>query len=276
MEVPLQALAEIRVGYPFRTRVVPDPQGETAIVQLSDLSGETLRTEKLTRVHLEDVKPHFRLRQGDILFRSRSMVNDATLLDAPPALPPGVERIVAVAPIIIIRPRRALDAAIHKKYGLPPTAPSASAAYLHWLLNHPRTQSQLRARGTGDNAEVLRKGDLSDLPVPLPPREAQALIMEAADLLRQELRYRRQLIEDRREMVEEALLYHARHVDTAFYERSSDAPDLPSPHEEEEEGYLLAACDDPPEPPFSPDARKAATELETLMADLAKDAAKRT
>ncbi|WP_300788183.1 hypothetical protein [uncultured Desulfovibrio sp.] len=270
MEVPLQALAELRVGYPFRTRVVPDPQGETAIVQLSDLSGETLHTDKLTRVHLTDVKPHFHLRRHDILFRSRSMVNDATLLDAPPKLPPGVKRLVAAAPIIIIRPRQVLEASIRKKLDLPPTSPAASAAYLHWLLNHPRTQSLLRSRSTGDNAEVLRKGDLSDLPIPLPPREAQALIMETAALLHQELRYRRQLIEDRRTMVEDALLHHARHIDTAFYERSQDAPDMPSLCEQEEEGDV--SCSDvAPEPPFRPDARTAAAELETLMADLADD-----
>lgn len=275
MEVPLQALAELRVGYPFRTRVVPDPHGETAIVQLSDLTGETLRTEKLTRVHLTDVKQHFHLRRHDILFRSRSMVNDATLLDAPPVLPPGVTRLVAAAPIIIIRPRQVLDKATRKKHDLPPTAPAALAAYLHWLLNHPWTQSQLRSRSTGDNAEVLRKGDLSDLPIPLPPREAQALIMETAGLLRQELRYRRQLIEDRQKMVEDALLQHARHIDTAFYERSQDAPHMPPLCEQEEDAYFFASCEASPEPPFRPDARTAATELETLMADLTNDAAKR-
>lgn len=276
MEVPLQALADIRVGYPFRTRVVPDPQGETAIVQLSDLSGETLQTEKLTRVHLTEVKQHFCLRQHDILFRSRSTVNDATLLDVPPALPPGVSRVVAVAPIIIIRPRPVRDASIYKKHSLPPTAPTASAAYLHWLLNHPWMQSQLRARSTGDNAEVLRKGDLSDLPVPLPPREAQTLIMETAALLQQELRYRQQLIEDRRKMVEEALLQHARYIDTAYYERAYDTPDMPSLCEQEEEAYIGEECEASPEPPFRPDARMAATELATLMADLENDAAKRT
>lgn len=276
MEVLLQALAEIRVGYPFRTRVVPDPQGETAIVQLSDLNGETLRTDKLTRVHLAEVKPHFCLRQHDILFRSRSMVNDATLLDAPPALPPGVTRLVAVAPIIIIRPRRVREASIYKKYDLPPTAPTASAAYLHWLLNHPRTQSQLRARSTGDNAEVLRKGDLNDLPIPLPPREAQELIMETAALLQQELRYRQQLVEDRRRAVQDALLYHARHIDTAYYERTYDAPDMPSPCEQAEEDDIWTACDASPEPPFRPDARKAAAELETLLHDLENNAVKRT
>lgn len=276
MEVLLQALAEIRVGYPFRTRVVPDPQGETAIVQLSDLNGETLRTDKLTRVHLAEVKPHFCLRRHDILFRSRSMVNDATLLDAPPALPPGVTRLVAVAPIIIIRPHWSLTAAMYKKYNLPPSAPAVSAAYLHWLLNHPRTQSQLRARSTGDNAEVLRKGDLNDLPIPLPPREAQGLIMEAAALLQQELRYRRQLVEDRQRAVQDALLYHARHIDTAYYERTYDAPDMPSPCEQAEEDDIWTACDASPEPPFRPDARKAAAELETLLHDLENNAVKRT
>lgn len=268
MEVPLQALADIRVGYPFRTRVVPDPQGETAIVQLSDLSGETLQTEKLTRVHLTEVKQHFCLRQHDILFRSRSTVNDATLLDVPPALPTGVSRVVAVAPIIIIRPRLVLDAACRKKFAIAPTAPVAEASYLHWLLNHPRTQNLLRSRSTGDNAEVLRKGDLTDLPIPLPPREAQELIMETAALLQQELRYRRQLIEDRRKMVEDTLLHHARHIDTAYYERSSDAPALPSLFEQDDDARSLAACDMSSEPPFRPDTRIAAAELAVLMNEL--------
>lgn len=80
MHFPLCELAEVRLGYPFRTRVVPAPQGETALVQLADLNGGELALKGLVRIHLESIRAHFCLRPGDILFRARSQVNDATLV----------------------------------------------------------------------------------------------------------------------------------------------------------------------------------------------------
>ena len=102
MRFPLSALADVRLGYPFRTRVTPDPQGETALVQLADLNGGLLDTATLVRVHLAKIRTHFALRPGDILFRARSQLNDATYV-ADLTLSPGVTRVVAAAPIMVVR-----------------------------------------------------------------------------------------------------------------------------------------------------------------------------
>lgn len=217
MRFPLSDLADIRLGYPFRTRVTPTPQGETALVQLGDLNGGVLDASSLVRVHLEKIRAHFALRAGDILFRARGQVNDATFV-ADARTGPDVVRMVAAAPIVVVRART--------DRRLPDGVPELHARYLHWLLNHPQTQAVLRARSTGHSADVLRKGDLERLLLPVPSPAVQQLIIEAAGLLDQELHLRRQVLEERRIMVQRRLLQHA----------------------EAEEN--MTGCGQPPRPPY--------------------------
>lgn len=221
MDVSLGELADIRLGYPFRTRVIPNPQGETALVQLADLNGGELSPDGLVRVQLGSVRVHFPLRPGDILFRARGQVNDATLVSAVEA-GAGIVRVLAAAPIMVIR-MRALGQPPNGRGGAPEVRPR----YLHWLLNHPHTQADLRSRSTGHSAEVLRKGDLEGLSLPVPPVEVQDLIVETATELAREMRQRRRLMEERRDMVLSLLLHQARTPD-----RSRDTPPAP-------EGRLL-------------------------------------
>ncbi|WP_296305030.1 hypothetical protein [uncultured Desulfovibrio sp.] len=232
MRFPLSALADVRLGYPFRTRVTPDPQGETALVQLADLNGGVLDTSALVRVHLKKIREHFALRPGDILFRARSQAHDATYVDDL-ALSPGVVRVVAAAPIMVVRVR---PPAGRTAEGLPDGVTALDARYLHWLLNHPQTQAVLRARNTGHNAEVLRKGDLEGLPLPVPSPAVQHLIIEAAGLLERERRLRRQLLEERFAMIQRQLL---RHADTEGTETARTTPASP-PAEERSEGQTWA------------------------------------
>lgn len=226
MRFPLSDLADMRLGYPFRTRVMPDPQGETALVQLADLNGGVLVPDALVRVHLAKVREHFALRPGDILFRARSQVNDATYV-ADVTTGPGVVRVVAAAPIVVVR--------IRPEGRLPDGVTRLDARYVHWLLNHPQTQAVLRAQSTGHSAEVLRKGDLEGLPLPVPSPAVQRLIIEAAGLLDQELHLRQQILEERRIMIQRRLLRHA----------------------EAEEG--AAACEIPSQPPHFDETGKGQT-----------------
>lgn len=204
MHFPLCELAEVRLGYPFRTRVVPAPQGETALVQLADLNGGELALKGLVRIHLESIRAHFCLRPGDILFRARSQVNDATLVTGVEA-GPGIARVVAAAPIVVIRPRTTAS----PRPGGHEDVPAVRPRYLHWLLNHPQIRAVLRSQSTGHSAEVLRKGDLEGLSLPAPPPEVQELIVETAAELERELRLRRTIMEERRDMVLSLLWQHA-------------------------------------------------------------------
>lgn len=208
MDVAIGELADIRLGYPFRTRVIPNPQGETALVQLADLSGGELDLDGLVRVHLGAVRAHFPLQSGDILFRARGQVNDATLVGGVEA-GAGIVRVLAAAPIMVIR----LRAAARRPSGGRGDLPEMRPRYLHWLLNHPHTRAFLRSRSTGNSAEVLRKSDLEELSLPVPPLEVQDLIIETATELEREMRQRRRLMEERRDMVLSLLLHHAHHSD---------------------------------------------------------------
>ena len=218
MRFPLSALADVRLGYPFRTRVTPDPQGETALVQLADLNGGVLDTTALVRVHLKKIREHFSLQPGDILLRARSQINDATYV-ADMTLSPGIVRVVAAAPIVVVRVRPSPDRA----GGLPEGVTELDARYVHWLLNHPQTQAVLRAQSTGHHAEILRKGVLEELRLPVPAPAVQKLIVEAAGLLERELLLRRQVLEERRAMIQRLLL---RHAET---EEAAAEPNTPPP-----------------------------------------------
>lgn len=204
MHFPLCDLAEVRLGYPFRTRVVPVPQGETALVQLADLNGGELPLKGLARIHLDSVRAHFCLRPGDILFRARSQVNDATLVTGVD-MGPDIMRVVAAAPIVVIRPHSAGSRRPEEGGAVP----AVRSRYLHWLLNHPHVQTVLRSQSTGHSAEVLHKGDLEGLSLPVPSPEIQDLIVETATELEREMRLRRTLMEERRDMVLSLLLRHA-------------------------------------------------------------------
>lgn len=224
MRFPLSALADVRLGYPLRTRVTPETQGETALVQLADLNGGVLDASSLVRVRLARIREHFALRPGDILFRARSQMHDATYVDdLTPG--PGVVRVVAAAPILVLRVRPPHGRA----GGLPDGVAGLDARYLHWLLNHPQTQAVLRTQSTGHNAEILRKSDLEGLLLPVPSPAVQRLIVEAAGLLERERELRRRLLEERFTMIQRRLLHHAEAEESVA---ENGGPPSPTPRTE--------------------------------------------
>ena len=75
----LSELADVRMGYPFRSRLEPDPMGNVAVIQMKDIDeANQVRAEGAIRVALAGSKAHHHLlRAGDLLFRSRGRSNGA-------------------------------------------------------------------------------------------------------------------------------------------------------------------------------------------------------
>jgi Type I restriction modification DNA specificity domain len=159
----LGELAEIQMGYPFRSRLEHDPQGDVAVIQMKDIDdANLLHTEEAIRVALPKGKTHHLLRAGDLLFRSRGRSNGVAQVME------GLGSAVLSAPMLLIRPHGALP------------------AYLCWYINAPATQAQLAALAEGTSVRMISAEALKALDVPLPSPGTQRRIVQAAALAEQE------------------------------------------------------------------------------------------
>lgn len=159
----LGELADVQMGYPFRSRVEHDPQGDVAVIQMKDIDdANLLHTDGAIRVALPKGKAHHLLRPGDLLFRSRGRSNGAARVQD------GIGAAVLSAPMLLIRPHGALP------------------DYLCWFINAPATQAQLAALAEGTLVRMISTEALKALDVPLPSMAAQQRIVQAATLAEQE------------------------------------------------------------------------------------------
>ena len=159
----LGRLAEVQMGYPFRSRLEHDPQGDVAVIQMKDIDDTNLlHPEEVIRVALPKGKTHHLLRGGDLLFRSRGRSNGAALVAE------GIGPAVLSAPMLLIRPHDVLP------------------AYLCWYINAPATQAHLAALAEGTSVRMISAEALKALDVPLPSLAAQQRIVQAAALAEQE------------------------------------------------------------------------------------------
>ena len=161
----LSAVADVQMGYSFRSRLEHDPEGTVAVVQMKDIDETNLlHIGQATRVVLPLGKSHHFLRAGDVLFRSRGRSHGAALV------PEAIGTSVLAAPMLLIRPRRVLP------------------AYLSWYLNASTTQAQLAARSEGTSVRMISAEALKELDIPLPSPIVQQRVVRAAALADQEQR----------------------------------------------------------------------------------------
>ncbi len=153
----LGEVADVRMGYAFRSRLEHNPAGDVVVIQMRDIDDQTiLRTAGAFRVALNSIKSQHFLRRGDLVFRSRGLTNGAALVneDIGPA--------VLAAPMLLIRPHRALP------------------EYLHWFLNAAATKASLTGLAAGSAVRMISAEALKSLPVPLPALATQKTIADTA------------------------------------------------------------------------------------------------
>lgn len=101
MQKALAAIAEVRMGYSFRSRLETDTAGDVAVIQMKDIDdADLLHPEGLVRIHLPDLKDRHLVQEGDLLFRSRGVTNSVALVGG------GLGRAVLAAPMLLIRPNK--------------------------------------------------------------------------------------------------------------------------------------------------------------------------
>lgn len=188
MNALLVDIAEVRMGYSFRSRLETDVEGDVVVIQMKDIDdANLLHPEGLARIQMPDLKDRHLVQEGDLLFRSRGVTNSASLVGG------GIGRAVLAAPMLLIRPRTEI----------------VEPAYLQWLINHPATQAVLAGRAAGTAVKMISKGVLDGLEVALPPLEKQRLIVEVAQLASREAALLDELRGRRKALLEGILLREA-------------------------------------------------------------------
>lgn len=186
--VRLGQLAEVAMGYSFRSRLEASPDGNIAVIQMKDLTEDNrLDSTALARVELSEIKPRQLVAIGDIIFRSRGQTHTAALIDQDPG------QAIIAAPLLRIRPRKDI---------LP--------AYLVWFINQPATQAKLASEAEGTALRMIRKQSLEKLEVVLPPLEQQRLIVDLAELASEEQKLMARLADSRKRYLDGILMQAAK------------------------------------------------------------------
>lgn len=182
-------IAEVRVGYFFRSRLEHDPKGDVLVVQMKDLDDKSdLQLDGAARVALPTGKSRHLLKEGDLLFRSRGRSTTAALV--PSDLGPAV----LSAPMLLIRPTRVLP------------------AYLQWFINSGNTQRVLAGMAKGTLVTMIGATELRSLEVPIPPPDQQRKIAEISKLAKTEQRLMADIAERSEKWVEAVLTRRARNT----------------------------------------------------------------
>jgi len=176
-------VADVRMGYPFRSRLEHDLFGLVTVIQMRDIDDSNLlHLEGAAKVTLPNSKGHHQLQSGDLLFRSRGRSYTVAQVTE------DLGEAVLAAPMLLIRTRAAV---------LP--------AYLRWYINLPQTQAVLGAMASGTAVQMISKDALVSLELPVPSIEEQHRIVELAALTQREQTLMADIANRRRQLVEGVL-----------------------------------------------------------------------
>lgn len=173
----LSELVKVLPGHPFRGKIDHDPDGQTRVVLMKDVSengnvdwGELIRTDLKGRR-----KPDW-LEVSDVIFLIRGNKNFAIHLDEIPFL-------TVISPHFLLLK-------VKKNAKLLP-------AFLAWQINQAPAQRYLDASAEGTLQRSIRKGVLEDLPLVVPDLDTQRLVVKYAKAARSEAKIYMELIANR-------------------------------------------------------------------------------
>lgn len=158
---PLGALAEFRVGYPFRGAIEPVAVGPVAVVQMKDVSvTEAIKWEVVVRIELTGRREPDWLASGDVLFVARGNHFYAAALEAVPS------RSICGPHLYHLRLKRGSEV-------LP--------GFLAWQINQPPIQRLLRQAAEGTNQLSIRRAEIEALAISVPSIADQEHIVRLAE-----------------------------------------------------------------------------------------------
>ena len=189
MTVKLSDIAHIQFGY----YDAPSEEGEAYYLQAKhfDDTGEFTRFDE-SYIPLDDKSRKHILQPGDILLAGKGYRLFAWQYQGEPS--PAVASTLFFV-VSVINTQRVLP------------------DYLTTFLNLPQTQTYLHQLGAGTSIPSIRKNELSNLAVPIPPLVIQQNVTQIQDLHQQEIRLLSNLIAEKQRLVEN-LIKHLIHAPT--------------------------------------------------------------
>jgi hypothetical protein len=159
-------LSTLRIGSPFRERIVHEPGGAYRVVQGKDVGTDgALNLESMARIaDVPGKGPADVLRVGELVLQTRGLSYRAAVVphDTPP--------MVAAGSLFILRPH----------------PDRVSPEYLVFFLNLPATQAVLRQSATGSTIPNLRRSAVEEVQVPLPSLSDQQQLVALGGLVRRQ------------------------------------------------------------------------------------------
>lgn len=189
----LKNLAEIRVGYPFRRKIITQPNGEIPVIQMKNVNESGIvdcsSLDRIDTIHKDptngiDIKnPNYFLKPGDILFKSKGSKNNAGVLmeEMGPA--------VASQQFLIIKVNNQ----------------KIKPLFLSWYLNHLNAAGYFEKENEGTYIPFISKKTISELEIPVPPIEIQKKIIDYNRLVLMEA-VLQEKIKDKRKKLMRAVL----------------------------------------------------------------------
>jgi hypothetical protein len=162
----IEEVASLRLGSPFRERIVHVPTGKFLVVQGKDVGSDgRLILEGMVRVaDVPGKGAPDTLAAGELVFQTRGLSYRAAVV--PNKAPP----LVAAASLFILRP----------------DSSRITADYLVFFLNLPTTQAALRQLATGSTIPNLRRSAIEQLALPLPSLSDQHKLVALSHLVREQ------------------------------------------------------------------------------------------
>ncbi len=181
MTLPLKKIATIKPGYPFRSSIKTRKPGDVAVIQMRDATLEHgLKTMDCTYIELPGKKTPDWLITGDLLFVARGNNNFSVYLDnlyKKTVCTPHFFRI-RVKPTVTLLPE-----------------------FLTWQINQSPAQEYFLRLAQGSSLRNIKKSELEQLPIIIPPLETQKKIIAVNQLTKKEKKLIEALIDNRRKMM---------------------------------------------------------------------------
>lgn len=181
MKKKIKDIAEIQIGYQFRARLEPTPNGNYSVIQIKDFDdSQNLQTSDIYKVNLKSDAERYIINKGDILFLARGQRNYAI------PIKDELKSTIAASYFFILR--------LINKDVLP--------EYLAWYIKQAPAQEYLHNTARrGTHMPVVPKSSFENMLLDVPPLEVQAKIVKLASLLEKECQLQNKLQEKRNLLV---------------------------------------------------------------------------
>jgi hypothetical protein len=166
MKLHITDIAEINIGYQFRTKIEPTDDGTHSVIQIRDFDEHRLlRPEGLLRVKIDKPIEQFNINKGDVLFLSRGHKNWAVpIVD-------DLKAAIAVSHFFVLKIK----------------GTDVFPEYLAWYLNQAPAQEYLHSNARhGTHMPLVPMSAFKGLEVAIPPLDKQKKIVELHTLMENE------------------------------------------------------------------------------------------